>query len=1522
MVNHAHSFACKRQALSVARTWGIPEAGLQNFHIQLDGRANIGTDGVFCSGFLLEDWSISSLCTSTKVAIKFRLVDWYCVASRSAAVRVLHTATLLEDGQPFLDATAELAVVAASCTLQEDSVVRQVELFSGGFGGWSRASWVLNHRVRVQVPWVLDAEPLCHAPARIQHSGLSMVADLYGLRQHIASSRPFFLCAEFQASWWHAAFSIPGIKIWTVSPPCQSWSSASHGLGLDCPNGELWLDLLALAEVFQPPIICAEEVQGFRQHEHYCFLRDAWNQLGYRQVWASGLDLLDFAPSSRPRFLMVLVRQDCVPMPLARFPGPVLPKRPTLHSFKCLPSIPEPLLAPCVLNESTMAVYMDPAYVPRRSERQAQLPHAYRCRGPEDRANCFMAMYHRQHCLPESLLRSKGILACLFQADDESPPRFFSAPEIALCHTVSGPLLIPHDDELAMRFLGNSLPPVLAIVPLAIAVSFARPSAPPLDLTDMVQLCLDLRTHADNMQLLSLPEGWLLAKPEQILEMTPCYPELAWRLTPWDEGPQLRTLWLADEMRAFLLAFPTNVSVGSALSCLGVDVPSECHLDGESKARLLNTYGWTPYSDSLVLEVPALPELCPSGLRWPDWVWPAPAAGSPALFVNQPPSAAPAGAPVASADLSDVCLVLGRHACYLLPRTGPLFLFLLDLVATTEVQALPEQDGNLWPYQVVWTTTRGVPLLLPNDVKGVVLATIESGTEPPPFWPPSDLTAIGCVSPAMPTLITAVEPAELATPLAFPATTLRPLGLRVSSSRIATPHQGRQYAFVPRPLCLHLAEAHVLGHCVDLLLQGCLNFWQSRAAEPVPAIFQVEGVALWNGVLPAGLPFRAFLEVWTKAHAVLGNNKSGRIYSGPRPIPLDMTLAEAALSVSAPGFTRKTGELLITIMPTLRGGGSKDERYSQAQSGLAQLLMDRGVTLQQATEIVDRLLPAAGVPRVQRVLQLAHLDNKWEQLQALCRQFQVAIPHAEARSMKAERRVFAEAKRRAGGRPAIRARDYRIAPGFLFNEDGTAATLLRDLYPGCSGAVMLDFAEASSQIPSYLGVCHDELAVIVPGHRCPHAESCARRLTVPAHNIQGDQVLLAACLHQLGSKPVECKIQHSAEVDVPEAVCLAFHAFKDLWPSQPAWDDMVRNPVRVSLDLLAQAGLPRPFTAPWGRIFRLGTKVASPAQCDSLQFHARAPAGEVEALLQRSGHNRLFVTPKNWSHELHPAYSVVWVPGEWEAVCQLATPCPLQLGVVRVKSRYGVRVLKAKFHEAFQLLRPGEQTPAQVAVTKTFRMSQVPPGARAVDIAAWAEKLSWPVRPLRQTGPRQWLLGASAGPPAEVLSFNNQTVLIQEQPPRQPEQSALTAGRAISSNVASAASSGPAPSYLAQKTGVVEEVPPQPPDPPNKKRFDDQEARLQKLEAGLVSVQETQKLLGREVHSSAADLRNQMQQAKVDAQKFQEAFTAQLNSNIDALRQAQDVQRHQMQSSLDELKMLLTQGPRPAVKRPAMDLDG
>ena len=55
---------------------------------------------------------------------------------------------------------------------------------------------------------------------------------------------------------------------------------------------------------------------------------------------------------------------------------------------------------------------------------------------------------------------------------------------------------------------------------------------------------------------------------------------------------------------------------------------------------------------------------------------------------------------------------------------------------------------------------------------------------------------------------------------------------------------------------------------------------------------------------------------------------------------------------------------------------------------------------------------------------------------------------------------------------------------------------------------------------------------------------------------------------------------------------------------------------------------------------------------------------------------------------------------------------------------------------------------------------------------------------------------------------------------------------------------------------------------------------------------------------------------------MKEAFTAQLNSNIDALRQAQDVQRHQMQSSLDELKMLLTQGPRPAVKRPAMDLDG
>ena len=135
--------------------------------------------------------------------------------------------------------------------------------------------------------------------------------------------------------------------------------------GLSVVDGQAILHLTSLLEVIQPPVLCIEQVRGFATHPHFGFLRELWTSLGYRLLWSDVVDLHDFAPSTRPRYLAVIVRADVVPPAGLSNLGIVLPKRPCLGDFGCILDLPEPLLRDCLLNDHLRQIYQDPQYVPK-----------------------------------------------------------------------------------------------------------------------------------------------------------------------------------------------------------------------------------------------------------------------------------------------------------------------------------------------------------------------------------------------------------------------------------------------------------------------------------------------------------------------------------------------------------------------------------------------------------------------------------------------------------------------------------------------------------------------------------------------------------------------------------------------------------------------------------------------------------------------------------------------------------------------------------------------------------------------------------------------------------------------------------------------------------------------------------------------------------------------------------------------------------------------------------------------------
>ena len=141
---------------------------------------------------------------------------------------------------------------------------------------------------------------------------------------------------------------------------------------------------------------------------------EEWKAAGYLLQLRQVVNLADVAPTQRPRLSMIFVHHEaqCLPGTFQVATWQPLP-RPSWVTNKCyFPVIPKPLLELCILTEDIMAKYLDPWYLNART-----CPTKFRLCSLLGKAQCFMAMYNRQHELPEDLLASKGLLGSLLQTE-------------------------------------------------------------------------------------------------------------------------------------------------------------------------------------------------------------------------------------------------------------------------------------------------------------------------------------------------------------------------------------------------------------------------------------------------------------------------------------------------------------------------------------------------------------------------------------------------------------------------------------------------------------------------------------------------------------------------------------------------------------------------------------------------------------------------------------------------------------------------------------------------------------------------------------------------------------------------------------------------------------------------------------------------------------------------------------------------------------------------------------------------
>ena len=450
-----------KAALQVCTDTGLPvEGDFFHFHVLLEDRFRIKDDFVLLPALLLGSWtSQAPESTSTegrKVLVKLPLTAWYSTAKHCKHLRIFHCPLTRSSGLPLIDATWGSAVTMASPILREDTCLQAVELFAGGFCGWGQSLRILEGLgCKVKTRWLIDHSKDCFEAARMVHGGLTLVQDSQALK-HAArhSPDPVFVLGDIKSSWWHTLFAETPEGFWCASPPCPPWSHASTGPGLQSEDGQLLLHLASMMQAFQPLCVCVEQVAGYRQHSHFDFVQSCFAEAGFIRVWHEVVDLGDFLPSFRRRYLAAWVRRDLA-TEVPSFRDLPLPLRPSLQGSRCVVELPLALKAPCLLAPETLSLYQDPMLLPPPVRLRQQTAAAYRVRQGSQSFSTIMASYHYQHELPETLLRSKGLLGALFA--DAAGPRFLSGVEAALCHGNTRPLLMHSDDSIQMRVQGNCL---------------------------------------------------------------------------------------------------------------------------------------------------------------------------------------------------------------------------------------------------------------------------------------------------------------------------------------------------------------------------------------------------------------------------------------------------------------------------------------------------------------------------------------------------------------------------------------------------------------------------------------------------------------------------------------------------------------------------------------------------------------------------------------------------------------------------------------------------------------------------------------------------------------------------------------------------------------------------------------------------------------------------------------------------------------------------------------------------------
>ena len=1414
------------------------------------------------------------------VVLKVRSSDWMAVRHVQGALKALQARLLDESPAPVLDLTGPESVLVGNIPTAVGEHLQIAELFCGGFAGVSQAATLLHSAgLPIHTAWRLDWAQETEPFLTTQDPELRFVRN----RDELAEIQPgeeFVIQTDAHRQWWIAAFAYCPVQAVAISAPCPPWSGAGRAQGLHSPDGQLLAKMADVCGAVAVPYIFIEQVANFPQHAHFKQILDLWKTAGYKAYWQGTLDLHDILPGSRRRFLQVLVHEHAPPPQPAPIESWSTAKRTSLAEAQVILPMPVELLEPLVPSPEILDLYLDPRLIPgTRVGSRAQAPALYRLRTPSQSATCFMARYGAQHELPRQLLKDKGLLGCLLK--DGELIRFFGSPEISSLHAVCKPLWISASLPLNMQIVGNSISVPHSLVGLTYILRAAG-----LDtagsLASRVELALQHRLRADNVTFLPAQSGWIMCNRSQIQQRLAC---------------TLPSMHLSPARFNRLGLVPVRFETAAASGDWQVDVATD-------PATLLQHLGISFRDPSQrpsahALQVSALPSVDCRG-RHVDRDSPArltTVLAADASFVLAKQSA------LTCVQLLEVCLRVAPdmqttctfytfegqvvNAAELLPEVS---------LAVMEHPAAPFVPWELQEHELmelrIHSSVEGYEWQVPEDQAALFRLT----------FPSHLLASMGWHMRKGDSILRETPSAEEGTSAEKP-----PLW---STTFQLVP---RSNAIISAPQFCHLQRLWVFRARLESLRQPADH-------GGLLVVVKIVSHAVWQGPLPSTTSLHALGEVWAAASIILKLSPSCQVRSGPYMFSPDTCIASLLSPTVKTLRVRPTGTLVLTVHPEIRGGGPKAEAKTWATAKLAAVCLQQGMDLGHATDFAETLSLKVATKRMEEALGTSN-SKAWEAVKAFAAEASVPVPALNPQNAAAEARIRkARSTKRLAKVTTIRAADVALQPGHFRTMSGQEAPVLSSIKPGAEGVYLADSETAPSVLEMLHGAVVEDLAVVVLGHTCPDKSKCGGTIAFPATARRNNAaLLLAGCIHQVGTSPVAPHLAANATVELPP-MCVCVFEMHACEFEQEEWIRIAQAPVKVAQELFLDSGVTRAFTDPWARRHFYQGRPAQPDSADRVSFLGKVAEPDLRRLLEASGHNRVYMAPKDAQGTISDSFSVLWTGPHRQEALKASLVVPEQLGLVHTRGRYGLRVSADAFEKVHKQLRPDQPVPNRMPISFLFRLGPVPASAGPIQVQQWALQLSWRLRVLKPSGHRHWVVGSDQAPPTEVLGWSGDVVLAvpieQSSRPRPVVHSGKVPLTSMGPHPHRDAVREPADPWLLndpwkQAKSQDNAAPPAEldhgPAPASSSvegKLQQQAARMSALESDVRALRDEQRT-ARQVDKAqfAQDMESVRQQMGCLAKDVSE----QLRTSVQTLQDSQQRQQLQMQNSLEELKALFLQ---------------